>query len=252
MVPPSAWERLVEFARAGGTVVFVGPPPACTTDGDDLAGAFARLAAVEPVALADYLARVKERFPGSADASGILDIILYQRPPRIDFSCPVRARGADVLLDTEGDPWATRAPGEATWWLPGLDPQEKLADVVAPFAAAGPVRAELRDAYWRTYAPAEAAGGAGEPLFVLAMARSRARMEGTLRWPGGGVHLAGTGMAVLKIVEGRIVDALGEELDALEAEGRPVPWRAIAPGPRVERKRWSLPARPLAATLNRD
>lgn len=254
MMPAPLWERLAEFAGAGGTLVFVGPPPGCTADGGDLARAFADLAGVEPVPLADYLSLVKERLPGPADASGILDIILYQRPPRIDFFYPVRPRAAAVMTDAEGDPWGTRAEGRTVWWLTGLDPQEKLADLVAPSAAADPVSADLRDGYWRAYEPAGAARGDGWGAirYVLAMARSRRRMDGVLRCAGREVRIGGAGMAVLKLDDGRVVDAIGEELDVLAQDGNAVPWRVIAPGPRVERKRWSLPAAPLSTTLNRD
>jgi hypothetical protein len=181
MMPKALWERLLEFAAAGGHVILVGPPPACTTDGDDICGAFADLVDIEPVTLVDYLSLVKERFPGSADASGILDIILYQRPPRIDFFFPAKARGAVTEIDAEGDPWAVHAMGRAAWWLTGLDPQEKLADLVSSLEPAGPVTADLRDGYWRAYEPATTAGA----RFVLAMARSRRRMDGVLRWREG-------------------------------------------------------------------
>jgi hypothetical protein len=232
-------------------VIFVGPPPACTTDGEDLSTAFAQLAGVEPVRLADYLSLVKERFPGSADASGILDIILYQRPPRIDFFYPAKAREATAEVDSEGDPWAVHAKGRTAWWLTGLDSQEKLVDLVASLEPAGPVTADLRDGYWRAYEPVGGASG-GDTRFVLAMARSRRRMDGVVRWAGREVRLAGTGMAVLKMAAGNVVDAIGEDLDHLSMDGRAVPWRPIEPGPRVERKRWSLPASPLSTTLNRD
>ena len=182
------------------------------------------------MSLADYLSLVKERFPGSADASGILDIILYQRPPRIDFSYPPRPRKATVEVDTEGDPWVVRADGRSAWWLTGLDPQEKLADLVASLSPSGPVSADLRDGYWRVYEPQGAADVTGT-RFVLAMARSRRRMDGIVRTAGREVRIGGTGMAVLKLEAGKIVDALGEELDVLEQDGHPVPWRPIAPGP---------------------
>ncbi len=219
--------------------------------GDDLARSFADLVGIEPVPLADYLSLVKERFPGSADASGILDIILYQRPPRIDFFYPVKPRQATQLADSEGDPWAVQASGRPVWWLTGLDPQEKLAELVAPLEVPGPETADLRDAYWRTY---ESTAAVSEPhvRFLLAMARSRRTIEGTISCGGGVVSVRGTGMVVLRIEGGRPVAALGEDLDLLELDGKPFPWKPIEPGPRVERKRWSLPKKPLATTLNRD
>jgi hypothetical protein len=251
MIPQALWEKLVEFAAAGGNVVFVGPPPSCTTVGEDLARSFADLVGIESVPLTDYLSLVKERFPGSADASGILDIILYQRPPRIDFFYPVKPRQATQLADTEGDPWATRAEDRSVWWLTGLDPQEKLSELVTPLEAPGLMTADLRDAYWRTY---ESTAAVSEPRvgFLLAMARSRRTLEGTIVCEGGRVLVRGTGMVVLRIEGGRPVAALGEDLDLLELDGIPFPWKPIEPGPRVERKRWSLPKKPLATTLNRD
>ncbi|HSV93947.1 MAG TPA: hypothetical protein VLH81_12765, partial [Desulfobacterales bacterium] len=104
---------------------------------------------------------------------------------------------------------------------------------------------------WRAYEPRDEGRAAGT-RFVLAMARSRRRMDGVVRADGREVRIGGTGMAVLKLEAGKVVDAVGEEIDVLEQDGRPVPWRPIAPGPRVERKRWSLPVQPLSTTLNRD
>jgi hypothetical protein len=214
MVPQALWERLLEFAAAGGNVVFVGPPPSCTTAGDDLTRPLADLAGIEPVPLADYLSLVKERLPGSTDASGILDIILYQRPPRIDFFYPAEPREATKLFDSEGDPWGAQANGRRVWWLTGLDPQEKLAELVAPLEPPGPVTADLRDAYWRTYESSSTASGPNA-VFLLAMAMSRRTMEGTIACGGGRVSVRGTGMVVISIEAGRPVAALGEELDLL-------------------------------------
>ena len=183
--------------------------------------------------------------------AGILDIILYQRPPCIDLSSPPRSRKATVEVDTEGGPWAVRADGRSAWWLTGLDPQEKLADLVASLSPSGPVSADLRDGYWRVYALQDEGDAAG-PRFVLAMARSRRRMDGIVRAAGREARIGGTGMVALKLEAGEVVDAIGEEIDVLEQAGRPVPWRPIEPGPRVERKHWSLPAQPLSTTLNRD
>jgi hypothetical protein len=196
---------------------------------------------------------VRERFPRSADAAGILDIILYQRPPRIDFFCPVRLRRARQLLDAEGDPWAIEAESLKLWWLTGLDPQEKLAGLVASLVGAsghelGTFSVELQDGYWRGYEPVS--GGAER--FLLLMARSRRTMAGVVRRDGHALRIRGPGMAVLRWESGGPVAVLGEELDLLELDGTPLAWKRIEPGPRVERKRWSLPARPLESSLNRD
>lgn len=252
MLPAAVWEKLAAFAAAGGKVIFVGPPPSCSTTGADLEAAFADLAGVRAVRLADYLSLVGERFSASAEASGIMDIILYQRPPRIDFWYPAATRSAEQLLDSEGDPWATRADGSPVWWLTGLDPQEKLSDLVASLEPQPqPPSADLRDAYWRTYESPAAASGPRR-AYLLAMARSRRTMQGTIACGGGTVAVRGGGMIVLRIEGGRPVDAIGEELDLLEMDGRPLEWRAIESGPRVERKRWHLPVDPLATTLNRE
>jgi len=75
-------------------------------------------------------------------------------------------------------------------------------------------------------------------------------MSGTAKAGREEIAVAGEGMLVLRIEDGRFVEAIGEEIETLERGGRPLPWTPIGPGPRVERTRWTVPPRgPYTTTL---
>ena len=249
MVPRALWEQALAFAAAGGQLVFVGPPVACDTAGQDLTSAFAHLVGIAPLSLAAYLQRVREQLRAPAAVASAGDLVAYQRPTRVDFAYPLRCLAAEPRLDSEGEVWAAQVPGAGVVYLPGLDPQEQLADLVRAHAdGRGDLRIDLGDAYWRVYRSDERPG----TCWLLAMARSRQRMRGTVYRGQQSCTIDGDGLVVLVWGPAGLEKALIDGAVDFDSPGYDVPVDRLQPGPVVARKQWHLPAAPLTTSLIGD
>lgn len=245
MLPAALWAKAQAFATAGGRLIFVGPPPACTTTGEDLVAAFAALSGIAPLPTAEYLAVLHARLGAPGGAQSAAELIVYARPTRIDFAYPLELAGAEALIDTEGAMFGARARDREVYYLTGLDPQEHLAALMQPAPATAAFAVDLADAYWRVYE------GEGRQ-YLLAMAKSRGELHGFVQRGQDRYYLRGGGMVILAFEQGQLCQALGEDLDTLTRNGQPLPYRPLEAGPPVKRKEWQLPAHPLASSLIPD
>jgi hypothetical protein len=245
MLPAGLWQMATAFASGGGRLVFVGPPPACTPVGGDLVGEFAALAGITPLPTATYLAVLQARLGPPGGAQSAAELIVYARPTRIDFACPVGLPAAEPLVDTEGETYGAKARGREVYYLSGLDPQELLAALMQPAPAASAFAIELTEAYWRVYE-------SGARHYLLAMAKSRQEMRGFVQLGADRYYLRGTGMVLLAFEQELLVAALGEGLQTLSRNGSPVTYQHLRSGPAVQRKQWRLPTAPLSTSLIPD
>ncbi|MCC7264990.1 MAG: hypothetical protein IT369_20935 [Candidatus Latescibacteria bacterium] len=245
MLPAALWQMARAFVAAGGRLIFVGPPPACTPAGGDLVHEFAALAGINPLPTDAYLAALHARLGPPGGAQSAAELIVYARPTRIDFSCPLGLPAAEALVDTEGETYGAKARGREVYYLSGLDPQELLAALMQPAPVAAAFAIELAEAYWRVYE-----GGARQ--YLLVMAKSRQEMRGFVQLGADRYYLRGTGMVLLAFEQEVLVAALGEGLQTLSRNGGPVTYQQLRSGPAVQRKQWRLPAAPLSTSLIPD
>jgi hypothetical protein len=256
MMPEDLWRKIIEFSRSGGTVIFNGPPVFFTTNGDDISNEFFEICGIEPFALSDYLTLARERLTSFVTEGAIMDLIVYQRPTRVDYNYPVVLKSADGLIDTEGDMYGVKVKDKPVYYITGFDPQEKLAALVkacqkAPPSVLGePIQVNVVDAYWRTYE----GNAVGRPsdVYLLIMAQSRMVMHGNILVGKDYYEICGTGMLVLKYTSGKLTAALGEDLESVTLNGNPLAYKNLQSGPKVEQKRWFLAEEACGTTLIDD
>ena len=236
MMSEALFKKVKEFVKNEGIVIFLGCPPACTVDGKDISADFGKLAGIAPVHFLDYISLTREHLP-----------VPPSRQPRIDFQYPLSLVHAEPLIDTEGDLYGAKARNQLVYYLTGLDPQEKLVDLVRLIAKhLKTFRFDLNDAYYRIYK------GNKRDFYLMAMAKSRKTMRGSIRIKNVQFFIQGKGMVILKFTDNNFVSAIGEDLDEFLMNGKSVKYQQLANGPIVQRKSWNIPEKPLSTSLIKD
>ena len=165
VLPRAAWDRTVEFAQAGGTVVFTGTPPARDVDGKPLVAEFAQLLEMPELPLERYLAGIEAAATMPAN-----------RPQRIDVTYPLRGDAKRITVSTEDEPHAIRNTRGNVHYLTDLDPLTRLLDVIEP-AFSPEVRCASASMLWRLYREE------GRDILVL-IARKDRRLDGIVKFAG--------------------------------------------------------------------
>jgi hypothetical protein len=172
VLPRAAWERTVEFAQAGGTVVFTGTPPARDMDGKSLVADFAKLLDMPELPLERYLAGI--------EAAATMP---SNRPQRIDVTYPLRGDAKRITISTEDEPHAIRNAQGNVHYLTDLDPLTRLLDVIEPALITG-VRCASASILWRLYREDS------RDILVL-IARKDRRLDGIVKFAGRTIEFEG-------------------------------------------------------------
>jgi hypothetical protein len=164
-LPRKAWEVCVAFARAGGKVIFVGPPPELDTEGKPLREEFAALLGMAPLSFADFRANI-ESFSPHWDG----------RPEKLDIIYPLRGEAERLLISVEDEPHGMRSPDGNVFYLTDLDPRERLLNLVKDLMQPE-VRCHSDSIRWRLYRR-------GGRSIIVCIARKERRMRGILSFAG--------------------------------------------------------------------
>jgi hypothetical protein len=185
MLPRGAWDRAVEFAEAGGTVIFTGTPPALDLDGKPLVAEFARLLDMPEIPLERYLAGI--------DAAGTLPA---GRPQQLDLTFPLRGDARRITVSVEDEPHAIRSARGNVHYLTDLDPLTRLIDLIQP-ALMPDVYCASDAMLWRLYRD-----GARDILVLVA--RKDRRLGGIVRFAGQAIEFEGGTVAHVIAQDGAV------------------------------------------------
>jgi hypothetical protein len=139
ILPPKAWQIVREFGAAGGKVVFVGPPPALTTEGECLVGEFSELFDMPELSLSHYLSAIDAQcdLPDS-------------RPDQLEVCCRLDESIERVFTNIEGEAHGIRNAAGNLCYLSDLEPGAGLVKVVEPWLQQE-VRCFSDSIFWRLY-----------------------------------------------------------------------------------------------------
>ena len=180
-----AWAKCLEFAHAGGKLVFVGTPPHLDTEGASISGDFRCLLEMPELSLPDYLAGIDAAYTLPGYRADILDVHyeLEGKSPR-------------HLISIEGQKHGVRNASGNVVYLTDLDPRERLMEVIAPWLN-GEVTVHSDSILWRLYRD-----GARELLICIA--KEKRMLCGTVRWGAERFELSAGVIAFFEKKEGRI------------------------------------------------
>jgi hypothetical protein len=204
VVPRAAWTAIAAFARAGGRVVFCGPPPTLDAEGGDLTREFAALFAMPLIGADEYDAwflATGVPMPGG-------------RPERFDLAMPLEAEAGRLIQSTEGIPHGVRAGAGMAVWFSGY---EASSEVIAQCRAwsAPAVACHAGSVLWRMYRKA------GKTLVML-VAREDMELSGIIEVGGQSFRLHGGESACIVIPEAGPVEVVTQP-PARAAIGTPAP-----------------------------
>lgn len=181
VIDRAAWQQVVAFIRAGGQVVFAGPPPTVDEAGRDLTAGFAELLAIRPVHADAYDAWFRR--------TGVP--LPQGRPDRFDLALPLAVDPARAIASTEGDVHGVRSPGGNAVWFSGYEASEAVLAEVRRLAPPA-VQCHSATVLWRLYRDA------GRRLVML-VAREDQELSGIIEVAGHAVRLDGGESACIVI-----------------------------------------------------
>ena len=201
ILPREAWEKTLEFARAGGKAVFTGAPPEMDTEGLAIREEFAEIMDMPVLPLELYLAGIES----------VCTLPAPNRPDRLDVYYPIEGEQGRVLLSIEQEPHGIRSPKGNVIYLSDLDPRQRLLEIIEPWLSPE-VTCYSDSIQWRLYRD-------GDRSLLVCIARQDAQLRGLIRWAGHEVEFrAGTSA----FVENRA----GE----LNIRGEGLDWRILQRG----------------------
>jgi hypothetical protein len=186
VLPRAAWDRAVEFAEAGGTVIFTGAPPARDVDGKSLVADFAHLLDMPELPLERYLAGISVAAPGLTGG----------RPQQLDVTYPLRGDAKRITISTEDEPHAIRNARGNVHYLTDLDPLARLLEVIEP-ALMPDVRCASASMLWRLYREES------RDILVL-VARKERRLDGIVKFAGRTIEFEGGTVAHVIAQDGSV------------------------------------------------
>jgi hypothetical protein len=172
ILPRGAWDRAVEFAGAGGTVIFSGTPPALDVDGKSLVADFARLIDMPELPLERYLAGI--------EAAAQLPV---GRPQQLDVTYPLRGDARRITVSTEDEPHAIRNARGNVHYLTDLDPLTRLLDLIQP-ALLPDVSCASDSMLWRLYRD-------GKRDILVLVAKKDRKLGGIVKFAGHTIEFEG-------------------------------------------------------------
>ena len=135
-LPRKAFEMCLEFAKAGGKLVFVGTPVAFDEFGNSLSSDFAKLLQMPEMSAEHYVRGIACTLPESG------------RPARLEACRPLASDLPHKLVSIEGEIHGVKAGNVV--FLTDLDPQQRLIDQIADVRDLT-VRAHGDNLLWRLY-----------------------------------------------------------------------------------------------------
>jgi hypothetical protein len=184
VIDRSSWERIESFARAGGRVIFAGPPPSVDGAGDDLTVPFAALLGIEPLHADAYDAWFHQT--GAP--------LPQNRPERFDLAYPVAVDAPRAIVSAEGDVHGVRAPQGETSWFSGYEASQAVLAELRRLAPP-PVACHSATTLWRLYRE-------GERALLMLIAREDEVLSGIVEFAGWHLRLDGGTCACLEIQAG--------------------------------------------------
>lgn len=189
----AAWNRIAAYARAGGEVVFAGPPPSVDEAGHDLTAEFAALLAMRPLHADAYDAWFRE-----------LGVPLPQgRPERFDLAYPLAVDATRAMVNGEGEVHGVRSPDGHACWFSGYEAATAVLAECRRLAPA-PVRCHSVSALWRLYR------GADRSLLML-VAREDQELSGIIEYAGWSLRLDGGESLCLVLPDGGAASVHSED-----------------------------------------
>jgi hypothetical protein len=234
-LPEEIYTKLIDAAKQGVKVVFVGPPPEFSLknriEGKATAATaldFCKTIGVEDVTFADFEDVINER-----------DVVIDSdscEPTHLEILCPVELTTATAMRDVLGAITVVKAADSDLYWLPSLDPRDDLSNLIAPWCE-GKVEVFSRNAYHRTFSSDKAAddfvlvlapreGMPGWGIIPEALVNRRASLRppnkplimdalvklGDKQW-----RVTGGAWCALRIQNGEIVESLADDAMKMEA-----------------------------------
>ncbi len=179
VLPRQAWNRCVEFARAGGTLLFVGTPPAMDDEGASLEEEFAKLMDMPPLTLQDYL-------DGIASSCRLPPM----RPQRLDASYPLRGDSARISLSPEEEPHGIQSAIGDVHYITDLDPRERLIPLLED-SICPEVHCFSDSMLWRLYRE-------GERSILILISHKERTLRGLVRFGTCELELIGGTLALFE------------------------------------------------------
>ncbi|HEY3377240.1 MAG TPA: hypothetical protein VGL77_07055, partial [Armatimonadota bacterium] len=189
VLPRAVWQVSQAFAAQGGTVIFVGPPPAVTVEGDGVGAEFAALLAMPELPLQQYLAYV--------DAVCTLP---QHRPAHLDIAYPLDVPAERAFVSSEGVVHGVRNAAGSLIYFSALEASRVLPDLLDSLAPSS-VTVYSDSMLWRLYRE-------GDVQKLLLIATRNRRMRGLVRFAGYAIEISDGTLALLTLTdEGLTVDS---------------------------------------------
>jgi hypothetical protein len=192
VLPRQAWNNLVAFARAGGRLIFTGPPPDLDTEGNSLREEFAELLGMAPLPLKEYLKGI--------DAVCTLPI---HRPEKLDVTYPLVGDADRIMTSIENEPHGICSEQGNVVYLTDLDPRVRLYQVIDSFISF-PVTCYSSTMLWRLYRD-------DEREIVALISRKNRTLRGVVRFAGKSFEFT-DGLVAFLEKKGDELNVLGENI----------------------------------------
>jgi hypothetical protein len=185
ILPRQAWEMCLEFAKAGGKIVFTGTPPAWDTEGGDLSIAFAELMEMPHLSLERYLSGVDAvcKLPAG-------------RPQNLDIAYPLSGDPERLLTSIENEVHGIRNPNGNVIYLTDLEPGARLLEHLEPWLPREVV-CYSETIMWRLYRDG------GRDCLAL-IARQDRKLSGIVKWGEITLELTSGLVAMVELCHGEL------------------------------------------------
>jgi len=195
VLPEAVWTKCKDFAQAGGTVIFIGPPPNATMAGRAISDEFAALAGMKALPFKAFDAYVKSRHT-----------LTLNGPHRWDIHVPVESVGGRLILNQEREPHGCAGLHGRFICMTSLVPREEFSDLLASIVSPSVV-CHSDSIMWRLYRQAD-----GTQKLILAARKHRPAMQGIIRFAGYEIEISGGMLAIATASADGKVTISGDQL----------------------------------------
>jgi hypothetical protein len=193
-LPEKVWEICKAFAKAGGKVLFIGPPPTITVEGRNIVAEFAACAGIKPLSFSAFQRSVFNRCKLSLDG-----------PHRWDVVVPVDVTNGVLLPNTEGEPRGARNQAGSFYYLTDLVPRNELASMLESMVEP-PVICYAKTIEWRLYRQKDSTQK------LMLMATKFQKMQGIVRFAGREIEFREGLLALVTLHSDGRLEVQGEDI----------------------------------------